>query len=335
MRRLLTAIAAVAAVCLLASCGGDDKEEVTALLERAFDAPIPSAVITADVEVAIEGIDELEDPIRLQVTGPYRSHGGEKLPEFDWDVNFSGGGQPISAKLTSTADNVFVTFAGTPYEIGKREIRRLNRDLAREERRGERRSLSQFGIDPAEWLSEGSDEGEEKVAGVKTRHVKAKIDVPGMLADLNRLIDRAGGAVAGVSPPPKLTDEQIEQVAEAVSEPVLDVYVGEDGVIRRLAANLEVEIPEDSRDDVGGMEGGRISFSIEFADVGAPVSVSAPERPRPIEELTSRLEGLTLGGIGGGGEGDGGDAFSDYARCLEEAKPSDLEAIQACSDLLE
>jgi len=335
VRRLLTALAAVIAAALLASCGGDDKEEVAVLLERAFDAPIPTAVVSLDLEVAVEGIDELEDPIRLQVSGPFRSHGDAKLPEFDWDVNFSGGGQPIAAKLASTSDNVFVTFAGTAYEIGEREVRRLNRDLARDARRGEGRSLAQLGIRPSEWLSEGSDEGEEKVAGVTTRHVEAKIDVRGMLADLNKLVERAGDSLPGVPAPPKLTDEQIEQAAEAVSEPVLDVYVGEDDVIRRLAANLEFEIPEDARDDVGGMKGGRISFSIEFADVGAPVSVSAPERARPIDELTSRLGGLSLGSLGvGSGDADD-DPFAAYARCLEEAKPSDLEAIDACSDLLE
>lgn len=332
-------LVAAAAAAGVAACGGDDDQEARDQLRRAFDQPIGSAVVTADVEVRIEGIDELRDPIRLQVTGPYRSGGDEQLPSFDWDVGFSGGGQPITGSLASTGDNVFVTFGGTAYEVGEEEVARFNRDLASESEGSGERSLSQFGIDPAQWLSEATDEGEEQVAGVETTHIRAKVDVPKLLDDLNTLIDRAGGAVTGSQPPPKLTDEQQEDVAEAVSEPVLDVYVGnEDDVVRRLAATLELEVPEGSRDDVGGIEGGRISFSVEFADVGREVRVEAPSDPRPISELAEQFGGFGALGEGivpqAGGTGGGQDEFTRYAQCLEEADPSDLHAIQACSELL-
>ncbi|MEX2195619.1 MAG: hypothetical protein WD844_10070 [Thermoleophilaceae bacterium] len=340
-RRAVAAILAAAAAASLASCGGDDSD-VKALLDRAFDQPIGSAVVTADVEVNVEGVEELGEPIRLKVSGPYRSGGDESLPTFDWDVSFSGGGQTIAGNLLSTSENVFVSFGGTAYELGEETVSRFNEDLASETDRGEEQSLAQFGIDPAEWLSDAQDEGDADVAGVSTTHVQAKVDVPRMLDDLNTLIDRAGGAVTGAAPPPKLTGEQQDQVAEAVSDPVLDVYVGkDDNVIRRLSANLELDVPEGSRDDIGGIEGGRISFSVQFADVGRDVQVEAPADARPIAELAEQLGGLGAlgGGVipqgGGGGGGGAQDEFGRYAQCLEEADPSDLQAIQACSDLLQ
>lgn len=335
MRRAIAAllIAAAAATGLVA-CGGDD-EDALALLERAFEQPIGSAVVTVDVEVGIEGVEALSEPIRLQVTGPYRSGGDAALPAFDWDVSFAGGGQTITGGLVSTSDNLFVSFGGTAYEVGEKSVARFNGELESEEG-GEESSLAQFGIDPAGWLREATDEGDETVAGVETTHIKAEVDVPRLLDDLDTLVDRAGGAVSGGAAP-KLTDEQRQQVAEAVSAPVLDVYVGkDDDIVRRLAASLELDVPESSRADVGGIEGGRITVSVEFADVGRDVTVEAPADAKPIEELARQLGGLSLGGVGSGGGQRGGaeDGFTAYSQCLEEAEPSDLAAIQACSDLL-
>lgn len=352
MRRLLASLlVATAAAAGLASCGGDD-DEAKALITRAFDKPIGSAVVTADVEVRIEGVQELSEPIRLRVTGPYRSGEDNTLPAFDWDVSFSGGDQTLTGGLVSTTDNFFVIFNEVAYESGEDAVRRANEQLAAEREGREERSLSQFGVDPAEWLGDASEEGDEDVAGVPTTRVQAKVDVARMLDDLNTLIDRAGN-VAGPAPP-KLTDEQKEQVADVVDNPVLDVYVGkEDEIIRRLSANIAFDVPEDSRDDVGGIEGGRISFSVQFADVGSQVRIEAPDDARPLAELAQQLGGLGGGGAeqqGGAppeagapeqgappqdGAGAGGDPFSRYSQCLREADPSDLTAIEACSALLQ
>jgi hypothetical protein len=155
--------------------------------------------------------------------------------------------------------------------------------------------------------------------------VSAQIDVAKMLDDLNALVDRAGAAVPGSGPPPKLDEEQQRRIEEVLGEPTLDVYVGvDDKVVRRLSADLELDVPEGSRERLGGVEGGRIAFSIEFARVGEPVEIAAPRSARPIEELTGQLGALR-----------GGDGFDRYTECLERADPSRIGEIQACSDLLQ
>lgn len=361
MRRRLPLLALLLAAPLaaVAGCGGGDDEDVRALLDRAFDQPIESAVVTADVEIELEGLQGVEGPLRLKLSGPYRS-AEDKLPAFDWDVSFSGGGQNLTAELVSTSDNVFVGFRGTNYEVGEEDVSRFNEQLAAAQREEGERSLAQFGVDAREWLEDPEDAGDEEIAGVQTTHVTAGVDVGKMLADLNKVIERAGGAVPG-QPPAQLTEEQREQVEEIVQEPTLDVYVGkEDSTVRRLAVNLEVEVPEGERDQVGGLERGAVSFSIEFARVGQEVRIEPPESARPIEELAEQIAGAgALGGgqaggaqNGGGGQdgggngagqngaGDGagqGDAqttLQRYLSCVREADPGDLEAIQACEELL-
>jgi hypothetical protein len=310
----------------LGACGGGgDDASVRALVDDAFKRPIPTAIVTVDLEVRIEGIDELRDPLRLQLTGPYRSGADNRIPAFDWDVSFAGGGQTIAGGLLSTSENVFVNFQGTDYEIGEEAIGSLNAELAEAAQEGEGQSLAQFGIDPSNWLEEADEEGEETVAGVKTTHVRAQVDVAKMLDDLNALVGRAGAAVPGSGPAPTLDEEQQRRIEEVLGEPTLDVYVGvDDKVVRRLSADLELDVPEGSRERLGGIERGTIAFSIEFARVGEPVEIAAPGSARPIEELTRQLGVLR-----------GGDGFDRYTECLEQADPSRIGEIQACSDLLQ
>jgi hypothetical protein len=343
MRRpkLISLLAALAALTLSACGGGGDDKEVRSLLDRAFRQPIESAVVTADLEIEVKGIEQLKDPIRIKLTGPYVSGGGKRIPGFDWNVSFAGGGQTISAALTSTGQNVWVTFQGTPYQVGEESVRAFNRRLAQLQRQDRNRSLSQFGIHPRDWLVEGKDEGDEEVAGVETTHVRAKVDVAKMLDDLNRLAERTGSTVPGAPQPPKLTDSQQRDIEQAVDDPTLDVYVGKrDSTIHRLAANLSLDVPKEAQQQVGGITGGRISFSIEFSQIGRPQRIEGPRSARPIQELAQQLGGL--GSLGAGTTPDGGATTSDadaqrfqrYSQCLEKADPSKVAEIQACSRLL-
>lgn len=288
--RLATALAAAV---LLAGCGGGgDERGVAARLDAAFGRPITSAVVTADLEIRVKGIAALAGPLRLQVSGPYRSGGRDRIPAFDWEVGFSGGGQAVSGGLLSTGRNVFVNLQGTDYEVGEEAVRRFNRRLAVANAESGGRTLAQLGVDPASWLGNAQDEGGQTIAGVETTHLKADVDVGRMLEGLNRLVDRAGAAVPG-RPPPTLGEAQRKQIERVVKDPTIDVYVGKgDGVVRRLAASLELDVPADAQAQLRGLEGGTISFSVEFAAVGRPVRISAPRRARPIAELASQLGGL-------------------------------------------
>jgi hypothetical protein len=340
-------LSALLAGVLVAGCGGDDTKSVTDLLDRAFDTPIGSADMTLDIAVELDGVEELQDPIEVAVTGPYDSTEEGQIPRLDWEITAAAQGQSFNAALTSTGDRAFVGFQGTDYEVSRQTVAALNRQLAASEEAEGERDISDFGINAREWVVDAEEEGDEEVAGVETTHVSGGLDLARVLDDLNSAVEEASelGGQLGQQAPPALTEEQQEQIEEIVDDPRFDAYIGkDDDRLHRLSADLEFEVPEDEREATGGLEGGRVSFSIEFANVGSPQPIAAPEDARPISELTQQLQGL-LGGALGTPQAGGGDTTAPppqtesekqeaYEECIS-TDPNDESVRAFCEVLLQ
>jgi hypothetical protein len=339
------------AALALASCGGgEDKENVQDLLDKAFSSPIKSADLKVDASVQLKGSPGLDKPVRITATGPFRTNEG-KLPSVDIElkVGTDGGGQTITTGFLSTGDRAFVKFQDVYYEQPASQVRRANRSLSQNQ--GEQSSLRSLGLDPRGWLAAAKDEGEDEISGVQTRHVSGKLDVEAVMRDLNEFVRKSGAALGGATgqpPPQPLSEEDIQKVGEVVKDPTFNVYVGEDDdIIRRVAGKIEFDVPEESRQSLGGIQSGAIEFQVEFSDVNGDQQIEAPANARPISELTTSLGGGTLPGIGTGGGSSpaapsapdsanpDSEDFQKYADCLDKARPEDTDALQRCADLLQ
>jgi hypothetical protein len=227
-------------------------------------------------------------------------------------------------------------------------VAKANRSLSQNQ--GKRGSLRSLGLDPRSWLAEAKDEGEEEIAGVKTRHVSGKLDVQAVMQNLNEFVRKSGtalGGATGQAPPKPLSDEDIRRVGEVVKDPSFNVYVGEDDdIIRRVAGKIEFDVPEESRESLGGIQSGSIEFQVEFSGVNGDQAIEAPANARPISDLTSSLGGGgTLPGLGGGSQSTSptvpdnvnpeAEDFQKYADCLDKARPEDTDALQRCAELLQ
>ncbi|HEV3377174.1 MAG TPA: hypothetical protein VG126_07825 [Thermoleophilaceae bacterium] len=358
MRRLVFLM--LLGACLLAACGGDDDtDSVEDLLDRAFSQEIRSADLSVEAEIEMTGL--LEEPVRIEAEGPFRSN-EDKLPAADIELRIGsdGGGQTVTSGVLTTGDRAFVKFQDVYYEQPRERVREANEAIRRNSERGESRPLSELGLDPRSWLAEAELEGDADVAGVETRHVSGTLDVESLMRNLNRFVQRSSSALgggAGQPPaPPQLSDADIRELTEAVQDPNFDVYVGkEDDIIRRVSGRVEFEIPKRSRAGLGGLDGGSVVFSVEFRDVNGDQEIEPPANARPLSELTESLgAGGLPGGLGGGGgssngtpappdmpPGDPGagssdpEAFRRYAECLDKARPEDTEELQRCAELLE
>ena len=350
MRRLLFAL--LFATLALASCGGgDDKENVQDLLDNAFSSSIKSADLKIDASIQLKGSPGLDKPVRISASGPFRTNDG-KLPSADIDLKIGtdGGGQTVTTGFLSTGDRAFVKFQDIYYEQPAAQVAQANRAIA--QNKDKRGSLRALGLDPRSWLSEAKVEGDEEIAGVQTRHVSGKLDVEAVMRNLNAFVRKSGstlGGATGQTPPKPLSEDDIRKVAEVVRDPTFHVYVGkEDDIIRRVAGKIEFDVPEESRDSLGGIQSGAIEFEVEFSKVNGDQQIEAPSNPRPLSDLTTSLGGAgALPGLGGGSQettptppsSDGttpeAQDFQEYADCLDKARPEDTEALQRCAELLQ
>lgn len=303
-----------------------------------------------NLDIEAEGSEELSEPVRVQLTGPFQNNGPDQIPSFDFDVSLQAPGAEAVPPfgLTSTGDNVFVELQGTAYEVGEDIVAQQNQQLAQQSE--ESQSLSAFGIDPQNWVVEPTVEGDEEIAGVDTTHVSAAIDVPALLEDLNEAVGRAAELSGGAAPATELPEETRAQIEEAVENPTFDLFAGgDDGKLRRLDTELTFTVPEEEQAAAGGATGGTVAFSLELADVDGEQEIVAPANPRPLSDLAAQLGGL--GGLLGGSTAPGTttpplpgtppsggapdpQALEEFSQCVNEADPSDPAALQRCNELI-
>jgi hypothetical protein len=343
-----------AAFALVSCGGGEDKENVQDLLDKAFSSSIKSANLKVDASIQLKGSPALEQPVRISAAGPFRTNEG-KLPSVDIELKIgtAGGGQTVTTGFLSTGDRAFVKFQDIFYEQPASEVAKANRSIAQnQDRRG---SLQTLGLDPRSWLADAKDEGEEEIAGVETRHVSGKLEVEAVMRNLNEFVRKSGAALGGATgqtPPEPLDEEEIRKIGEVVRDPTFHVYVGvDDDIIRRVAGEINFEVPEESRQGLGGIQSGAVEIEVELSDVNGEQEIEAPANARPLSALTESLggtpglDGNVTGEAGGGGapaapESEGGaspeaEDFQEYAECLDEARPEDTEALQRCAELLQ
>ena len=196
VRRL--ALLLLAAVALGGCGGGEDKQSVEDVHDQAFRQQIKSADLRIEAELDLNGGSSAGQPVRIEASGPFRTNEG-RLPSADIDLRFGvdGAGQTIQTGFLSTGDRAFVKFEDVFYEQPAAEVRRANRTIARNAKK--RGSLHALGIDPRSWLGRATDEGEEEIAGVQTRHVAGTLDVEAVMRNLNKFVRRSGAALGGAT----------------------------------------------------------------------------------------------------------------------------------------
>ncbi|MGZ4201842.1 MAG: hypothetical protein ACXVRH_07270 [Thermoleophilaceae bacterium] len=334
------------------ACGGGgggsgSSGDAKTLVDTAFKHSIKSANINLNLQAQLQGIQQLNGPLSLKVSGPYESSGQHKLPKFDFSANILGGGQSLPLAARSTGDDVFIQLRGTWYELGKQAVTQINQQLAQQSGQSKSKSLSAFGISPLTWLKDAKKESDTTIGGDKVSHVSATLDVGKVLADLNTVISKAN--VSGTTKPSQITPAQQAQIQKYVNDPHIDIYVGKsDQTLRRLAATIPITVPKDQQAKVKGLKGGTIQFSIEFTNVGQSFTVSAPSGAQPISALTAQAQSLIspsgpgkAGGSGsspapstGSGSAPSSKQFQDYAKCIQQAGGNNTTALQRCAKIL-
>jgi hypothetical protein len=338
--RIQVAIAALILVLVagVAGCGGDSgsSEDPSQVLDETFNNPdrIDSGVL----DLRLEGSAGSQGSLSAELSGPFQGVSEtSQIPQLEWtgsiDAKGPEGSLNADGGLTITQDNAYVTYQGQAYEVGERVFKQLQSRYqeanAQQEDDGQsftqacEQAVEQGGgdtsvcdVNPADWLTNLTNEGTESVGGTDTIHISGDADVKRMLTDVVRIAEQFPGASAsGFSP------DQLDQVEPAVKSATVDVYSGEDD---KLLRKLDLQLTLDPSELGGGaipISSVDVTFSVEFSDVNSSQTISAPENPQPISKLG--IKGLgPLGSLNGASAGGGGGPGDAYLDCIAQ-HPSD------------
>ena len=321
---LLLALALVVPTLALAACGGDDSgtdESAQQLINQTFsgEKKVDSGKVNLDLSAKLEATgaaaSQLEGPISLKLTGPFQSQGEDKLPEVDFDMTISAGGQKFTAGAVTTNDQAFISYQRTDYRIPQDQFDRYKRQVERESRQQNNEQQNQFdlaslGVNPRDWLQDPKKEGEEDVGGVETVHVSADVRVGALLKDVNDLIRRAGRlGLQNEQVPQRIPERTQRQIEESVKTAQFDLWTGKDDkIMRRLEIEFSFDLPEELRGQAQGVSGGTVDMNVEITELNEDQEIEVPKKSRPLSELQSQLGVGALGlgeGLGGGSSGGG------------------------------
>jgi hypothetical protein len=363
---LLAALLALAAT--LAACGGSSSsksdEDPQKVVESATLEGVKSGNV--DLSVGVTAAGKEGGDVKVSLSGPFQTKGGkEALPELDMtakangslegeDVDFEGG-------ITVLSDRAYVNYKGTEYEVDPTTFGFVKSSFEQAQQ-GSGEEAGSADVSACQEAAEGlkfgdffetlENEGSTDVEGTSTTKVSGDLNVGAAIDALIKLTENPACAsqleAAGPLPISELEDAKGE-VTDAVKKAHAEIYVGDDDIVRKVAAELSVE-PKGSDEKV------EIDLELTLSGVNEDQTITAPSNAKPLEGLFRQLdvnpielleaaqgeggfegllEGLMEGASGdsssGGGASSGGGSQQEYLNCLKEANsPTDL---QHCASL--
>jgi hypothetical protein len=357
---LLAALAALATA--FAACGGSsDKssEDPQTVIDNASLEGVESGSIELSLGIKAEG-DEGGD-LAVKVSGPFES-GSKNLPQLAMTASAKGSakGENIDFEggLTLLSDRAFVNYEGTEYEVDPTTFGFVKSSFEQAQQQGGSESnpadvtacqKAATGLKVGDFVDNLTNDGSADVDGTATTKVSGDLNVGGAIDAIIKLTENPACSsqleAAGPLPIGELEKAKGE-LTSAVKSAHVEVYVGDDNIIRKLAAELTIEPKGSSKEKV------EVEFELSLSGVNEEQEISAPANAKPLEGLFQKLgvnpiellqgaqsgAGLgglleQLGGAGGaevpglgGGGASGGGSHGAYLECVQGAStPVDLQ----------
>jgi len=362
---LLATVVALAGA--LSACGGSDSsdEDPQTVIENATFKGVESGAIDVTMNIASQG--EESGDVDVAFSGPFQSRGPEALPELSFEASATGdiGGKAIDFEggVTLLADRAFIGYEGTEYEIDPTSFGFIQSSI--EQGFGVGLGGGGGGASPSECqaafasidlntvLDNLENEGSADVDGTSTTKVSGDLNPEGLVdAVIGLTEDPACSSVFEAAGP--LPIEELEatrgEFSDAFKKAHAEVYVGDDGIIRKVAAELAIEPKGASGEKV------EMDFELTLSGVNEEQTIAAPASAEPFADLievlgldpVALLEAASSGGGFGallealGGDEGGielpeglpeiGDA-TGFAECVAQARSA--AELEQCKSLAE
>jgi hypothetical protein len=354
--RILALFATLATLAtVFAACGssdstsssgsGDDPQQV---VENASLEGVKSGELDLSVHVNAEGKEGGEVDVNL--SGPFEAGSKEDLPQLEMNAEVSGNaaGEDIEfdGGLTLLTDRAFVAYKGTDYEVDPTTFGFLKSAFERSQQQSGEQDITACqeaaeGIKFGQFADNLVNDGSADVEGTSTTKVSGDLNVDGAVDALIKLTEDPACSsqleAAGPLPIGEL-EEARGELSKAIEKAHVDLYVGDDDIVRKVDAELTIAPPEAADEKV------ELQLEMTLSGVNEEQSFSAPSGAKPLEDLFEELgvnplellEAGQNGGLGGllegitGGSSSGGSGNA-YAECLQTAKTT--ADLQKCAGL--
>jgi hypothetical protein len=298
-----TAVALVALCAGLAACGGGSAksgESPQTVLDEATLQGIESGEI--DLTVGVKAPGPEGGNLDLSLSGPFQGEGKGSLPQLDMnatakgrfngkDINFEGG-------IVLLPNTAYVNYEGIEYEVDPTTFSFVESTLQQAQREagaqtgssGAAACQEEVGkLKVADFLENGSNEGSADVGGTSTTKVSGGLDVSGAIDTLLEVIEspacRAQLAAAGPLPSKSEVEKAKSEVGSALKSTHVDVYVGDDNIVRQISAQLEIEPKKKG----SGPKSVELEIDLKLTGVNDEQTISAPENAKPLSRLFLKL----------------------------------------------
>jgi len=363
-RTLTVFLALVALASALAACGGGSSNDPQTIVNEATLQGVESGQI--DMALGADTSGEKSGHLAVSLSGPFQSEEGAELPELAMTAAAKGklGGEPIDfdSGLTLLGGNrAYVMYEGVEYKVDPTTYNYV-KSIAKGQGGGEKSSEvtacqeAAAGLEVASFVENLKNEGSAEVDGTSTTKISGDLNPSGALDSLTKLSeDPACGEqlkASGALPSAAELDKARSTIGKSVKSGHVDLYIGDDHIVRRVAVQATVEPPpgKSSR----GIKKAEIEFDLKLTGVNEEQMISAPAKSKPLSALFLKLHinpiellgllqgGNGISGLGGllegiakgsGGSSSGHGGQQAYLNCLKEAAtPVD---IQNCTGLLQ
>lgn len=367
---LLTALAVL--TIAFTACGGDSgSDDPQQIIDDATLEGVDSGNL--DISLAIKAEGEEGGDIDVSLSGPFQSNGAKDLPQLAMtasatgtsegeDIDFDGG-------LTLLSDRAFVNYEGTEYEVDPTTFGFVKAAFEEAQNQGSEGNPADVtacqeaaeGIEVNSFANNLTNDGSADVDGTETTKVSGDLNTGGAVDAIIKLAEDPACSsqleAAGPLPIDEL-EEARGELTSAIQKAHVDVYVGDDDIVRKIAAELAIAPEGTSGEKV------ELDFELVLSGVNEEQEISAPANAKPLDGLFRKLgvnpiellesassgeglgdllegvieDGLPFGGgsSSGGSDGSGsggGGGQQAYLQCLKGAQtPADL---QQCASMIQ
>jgi len=363
-------VALVALSAALAACGGSSSDDPQTVVEEATLKGIESGKLNLAVDVNVQGKKGGE--VDVSLSGPFQSEDEAEYPELDLAFSSKGslGGKDLNREggFTLLGNKAYVAYEGTEYEVDSTTFNFV-KSMLKQQGGGKSSEIAACQeaaseLELSDFVENLKSDGSAEVGGTSTTKVSGDLDATSAVEAFSTLIEdpKCSEQLSAAGPLPSAAelDKAKSTVKDSLKSAHVDLYVGDDHIVRRITAQATIEPPKSSKSGAKRVE---LDLDLSLTGVNEEQTIAAPSSAKPLSDLFLKLginpiellgafqnagseglggllEGLSeagggasSGGSGGGGGNSGGGGQQSYYECLGEAHtPVD---IQNCTGLLQ